>query len=133
VAILGCRCGEADRTQQRRSTAAEDQSLFSARVTLVGKTNEFGMIRFLKNTLGLGSSEIDANTIATPIELTADSENFQCEVESVSAGGFRLTPSLEAEVGATILYPQIRTELGGNRGLGLGAHAARGSVVVRLG
>ena len=101
------------------------------------------MIRFLQNTLGLGSPEnrrkYDRYMIVIPIELTVDGENFQCEVENVSAGGLRLTPALEVEAGATvtvtvtILHPQIRIELGGNRGLGLGAHAARGSVVVRLG
>ncbi|MDA0341755.1 MAG: PilZ domain-containing protein [Proteobacteria bacterium] len=78
----------------------------------MGETNEFGMIKFLKNILGLGHPEnrrkYDRYPIVTPIEVTVDGENFQCEVENVSAGGLRLTPALDAEVGATvtILYPK---------------------------
>lgn len=84
---------------------------------MAGETNERGMIKFLLSICGLGNPEnrrkYERYPIVAPLEVTVGDKSFQCEVENVSAGGLRLSPALDAQVGdvITILHPKSELSL----------------------
>jgi len=73
------------------------------------------MIKSLMSLIGLGSKEnrckYERYPIVAPLEVTVGYKSFQCEVENVSAGGLRLSPALEAEIGETITILHPKSEL----------------------
>lgn len=73
------------------------------------------MIKSLMSLIGLGSKEnrrkYERYPIVAPLEVTVGDKSFQCEVENVSAGGLRLSPALEAEIGETITILHPKSEL----------------------
>lgn len=73
------------------------------------------MIKSLMSLIGLGNNEnrrkYERYPIVAPLEVTVGDKSFQCEVENVSAGGLRLSPALEAEIGDTITILHPKSEL----------------------
>jgi hypothetical protein len=75
------------------------------------------MIKFLLNLLSLGNREnrrkYERYPIVAPLEVTVGDRSFQCEVQNVSAGGLRLSPALDAQIGdvITILHPKSELSL----------------------
>lgn len=75
------------------------------------------MIKSLLSLVGLGKKEnrrkYERYPIVAPLEVTVGDKSFQCEVENVSAGGLRLSPALDAQIGEviTILHPKSELSL----------------------
>ena len=60
--------------------------------------------------------EFERYPVTTPLEVTVDGVAHACLVENVSAGGLRLEPIVDAEIGSelTILHPQSGLHLNGH-------------------